>query len=344
MKLGRISLQSPAGPVSRIVAVHPDQGRVVDLAKAETLRLMGRGASHEAAWRVASALFPGSMSAAIALGDVFLDSAHAADQSRGVDAAIPIEGVTWLPAVDPPAVRDCLIFSKHIEQSLARVNMPVSPMLFELPAYYKVSPGTLIAHNDEVCWPSYTDYMDYELEFGFVVGRRSRNLTPDEAASHFFGMTIYNDFSARDIQGREMQLGLGPTKSKDFATAIGPWITTADELGGFAKLDLARLSAVARVNGAVWSRGVTTGALWSPCELLAYISQGDEVQPGDIIGSGTVGNGCGLELGKRLSPGDVIELEVSGVGVLRNRIGAKAQGRWWPSRRPSGVLASLARA
>lgn len=335
MKLGRIEVQGIDGPVSRIVAVHPDQGRVVDLATAEALRMMAHGATEAAARRYAAAVFPPSMAAAISLGGRFLDSAREADEKRGADASRPIEGLKWLAATDPVTVRDCLTFVTHIEQSLKRVNMKINPMFLEIPAFYKASAATLIGHETEVQWPGYTEYMDYELELGFVIGRTAHNLTPEEAGEYFFGLTIYNDFSARDIQGREGQLGLGPTKGKDFATAIGPWITTFDEFGGIDGLKIDQLRPVARVNGEVKSEGDTKRMLFTPRELVAYISQGDWIRPGDIIGSGTVGNGCGLEFGRRLSPGDVVELELPGVGVLRNRLGQPEKSRWWPSKRPN---------
>ena len=171
--------------------------------------------------------------------------------------------------------------------------------------------------------------MDYELELGFVVGRTGRNLSPEQAPSHLFGVTIFNDFSARDIQLNEMRLQLGPAKGKDFATAVGPWITTVDAL------DLADLDMRARVNGEEWSHGNSGSIWWNPGELLAYISWGETLQPGDLVGSGTVGLGCGLELGRRLEPGDVVELEVSGIGVLRNRLGQPEGEGWEPRPRPA---------
>jgi 2-keto-4-pentenoate hydratase/2-oxohepta-3-ene-1,7-dioic acid hydratase in catechol pathway len=140
-------------------------------------------------------------------------------------------------------------------------------------------------------------------------------------------VTIYSDFSARDIQAKEMTLTLGPTKGKDFGTGIGPWITTVDEL------DLDAMTMIARVNGEEWSRGSSGTIMWSAAELLAYISTAERLQPGDLIGSGTVGGGCGLELDRRLSPGDVVELEVEGIGVLRNTLGQPQAAAWTPARR-----------
>ena len=335
MKLGRIEMQSIDGRVGRIVAVHPERDRVVDLATAEVRRLMAHGASESAARRYAAAVFPPSMAAAIALGERFLDSAREADATHGADASHPMNGLSWLPATDPVVVRDCLTFVRHIEQSVKRVNMRISPIFLELPAFYKASAATLIGHEAEVEWPGYTEYMDYEFELGFVVGRAAHNLIPEEAGACLFGLTIYNDFSARDIQAKEGQLGLGPTKSKDFATAIGPWITTIDEFGGVDGLKIDQLKPIGRVNGKITTEGDTSRMLWTPRQLIAYISQGDFIQPGDIIGSGTVGNGCRLEFGERLSPGDLIELDLPGVGILRNRLGQPQRSRWWPAKIPN---------
>ncbi|HLH67888.1 MAG TPA: fumarylacetoacetate hydrolase family protein [Candidatus Dormibacteraeota bacterium] len=327
MKLGRISREGIDGPEARLVAVLPEQGRVVDLRAAERLRLIGRHASPEAAARLAAATFPGSMASAIGAGPIFLEMATEALARCGDDASLELEGLTWLPAVDPPVVRDCMAFKEHLSNAAARLGHEVHPTAYELPAYYKASQSSLIGHEAVVPWPPYTSWMDYELELGFVIGRSGRNLMPEQAAAHLFGVTIYNDFSARDIQGREMQLNLGPAKGKDFATAVGPWVTTLDEL------DLTDLDMRARVNGEEWSRGNAGSIWWSPAELIAYLSWGENLQPGDLIGSGTVGRGCGLELGRRLQPGDVIELEVSGIGVLRNRLAHPEAGGWQPTPR-----------
>jgi 2-keto-4-pentenoate hydratase/2-oxohepta-3-ene-1,7-dioic acid hydratase in catechol pathway len=133
-----------------------------------------------------------------------------------------------------------------------------------------------------------------------------------------------NDFSARDVQAREMTAGFGPTKGKDFATALGPWITTLDEV------DLTDLDMVARVNGEEWSRGSTSSLMWSVEELVAFASRGEAIVAGEVIGTGTVGLGCGLELYRKLKPGDVVEIEIASVGVLRNVIGHPSPSRWTP--------------
>jgi 2-keto-4-pentenoate hydratase/2-oxohepta-3-ene-1,7-dioic acid hydratase in catechol pathway len=322
--------------------VHPGESRVVDLVTAEAIRLLAKGATKTAAYRVANAQFPSSMSDAIGLGELFLDRAREADASRGDDASHSFEKIAWQPAADPAVLRDCLTFPVHINKAMHVVNVKASPVLLQLPGFYKTSPSTIIGHDAEVPWPAYTKFMDYELELGIVVGREGRNLTPAEAETAIFGFTIFNDFSARDIIAQEMQIGLGPAKGKDFASGLGPWITTSDEFGGSRNFNIGELKATARVNGEVWSVGDPRHMIWSPAELVAYISQGDNLRPGDVIGSGTVGNGCTLELtDRRLKPGDVVELEVAGLGVLRNSLGQPEPSRWWPTRKSNPLLPNL---
>ena len=166
-------------------------------------------------------------------------------------------------------------------------------------------------------WPAYSRIIDYELEIGAVIGRGGRNLAPGDALARVFGYTVFNDFSARDEQYIEMQGQLGPAKGKDFDTgnALGPWITTADEVG-----DPQDLEMIARVNGEIWSRGNSRDMKHGFRDIVAYASLEETLYPGEILGSGTVGGGCGNELGRFLKDGDVVELEVGRIGRLRNRI------------------------
>jgi len=336
MKLGRILRNSLEGAVPRLVVVQPERECVIDLATAEYQRLLGTGASEEAARRLASALYPSSMSAAIAAGPTFLTAAtRTASTSVGDGSALlPFEQVQWLAPLDPPVMRDCLAFEQHLRNSFKGDLVPpqAMPQHYQMPLYYKGNPLTLIGHEQEVLWPDYTQKMDYELELGFVIGRAGKDLTPEQVKAYLFGVTIFNDFSARDIQMQEMMGLLGPAKGKDFATALGPWITTMDEL------DVHHLMMLARVNGEEWSRGSSSTMMWQVEEIIAYASKGEGIQVGELIGSGTVGFGCGLELGKLLKPGDVVELEVEGVGVLRNRVGAPAPAGWMPERRAPATV------
>ncbi|MGH9120062.1 MAG: fumarylacetoacetate hydrolase family protein, partial [Acidimicrobiales bacterium] len=167
-------------------------------------------------------------------------------------------------------------------------------------------------------------FLDYELELAVVIGRQGADLRPDEARSHVFGVTIMNDFSARDLQMREMTASLGPAKGKDFATSIGPWITTMDEL------DADRLEMVARVNGEEWTRNSMATITWTIDELVAYVSRAETLGPRQVIATDTVGRGSGLELYRKLRPGDVVELDIDGIGTLRNRLAHSVGDRWAP--------------
>jgi len=299
-------------------------GWSIDLAIAERRRLQRRGATLDAARRMALATFPGSLTSCIGLGVELLDRATTTLASADESAYLPLDGLVWLPAADPPVLRDAMAFEEHLQRAFSRSGLKIPELYWQIPAYYKGSQAGLIGHDTEVTWPAYTRAMDYELELGFVVGPGGRNLTPEQAERHLFGVTIYADFSARDIQIREMTLQLGPAKGKDFATALGPWLTTIDEL------NVMNLDMTARVNGEEWSRGSSATITWTPAELLAYISYGENMLAGDVIGSGTVGNGCGLEIGRSLSPGDVVEMEIAGVGVLRNTLGQPEHAGWNP--------------
>jgi 2-keto-4-pentenoate hydratase/2-oxohepta-3-ene-1,7-dioic acid hydratase in catechol pathway len=234
------------------------------------------------------------------------------------------------PIPRPPRIRDFLCFELHVRQSRANrylfgmgteridpAKIEIAKVWYERPVYYKGNPFSVVGHDAEVHWPSYSRTIDYELEIGLVIGKGGKNVSREKALEHVFGYTIFNDFSARDEQYSEMQGQLGPAKGKDFDTgnAMGPWITTADEIG-----DPQALSMKARVNGETWSDGNSSSMHHKFRDIVAYSSVEETLYPGEILGSGTVGGGCGNELGKFMKHGDVIELEVGGIGVLRNRI------------------------
>jgi 2-keto-4-pentenoate hydratase/2-oxohepta-3-ene-1,7-dioic acid hydratase in catechol pathway len=242
-----------------------------------------------------------------------------------------LKGVKLLaPIPRPPRIRDFLCFELHVRQSRANrylfgigtervdpAKVEIAKVWYERPIYYKGNTFSVVGHDAEVHWPAYSRIIDYELEIGLVVGRGGKNIGKRDALSHVFGYTVFNDFSARDEQFIEMQGTLGPAKGKDFDTgnAFGPWITTADEIG-----DPQNLRMQARVNGESWSDGNSRDMKHGFADVVAYSSLEETLHPGEILGSGTVGGGCGNEQGRFMKHGDVIELEVSGIGVLRNRI------------------------
>jgi len=329
VKLGRIKVAAPDGDQPRIVAVLEEEGRIVDLARAYAAVLRGRGANADGAARVARTLFPSSMSKALAAGDIFRESAEAALDAAD-DATLPIDSVSWIAAVDSPVIRDSLTYPAHMENFTKSVGGKYPDrQIFKTPPYFKGSVSMIYGTGEEVPYPSYTEFLDWELEIGIIVGRQGHNLNPEQAERHIFGYTIFNDFSARDVQKGEMGAGMGPQKGKDFAFGIGPWITTADEIG-----PIADLKASVRVNGELVSTTAADGGIFSPAELVAWVSVSDNVLPGDLIATGTLPNGSGLEVGRNLKPGDVLELQLDRVGVLRTPIGQPEVAPWWPQEKP----------
>lgn len=319
MRLLRFLVQTAAGAVPRLGALDPSGKQVVDLAAAYARRLQAVGTDLRAAEQVAGRIFAENMRDFIALGSWGLEQAWAAVEFAvdlpGPPVTYPLDQVRLLAPVQPQVLRDCLAFEEHTKNAYARLNLPVPPAWYEMPVYYKGNPLMVVGPDEDVRWPAYSQVMDYELEVAIVIGPGGRDIPAAQAHRHIYGITILNDFSARDIQAREMSVGLGPAKGKDFAYALGPWLVTLDEVP-----DLYNLELEGRVNGQVWSRGNTRTIYWKFDQIIEHISAGEILAPGDVIGSGTVGNGCGLELGRFLEPGDVVELEVGGIGTLRNRV------------------------
>jgi 2-keto-4-pentenoate hydratase/2-oxohepta-3-ene-1,7-dioic acid hydratase in catechol pathway len=332
MKLGRVQRTGPSGPTPRVVIVDVKAGVVVDVQRAEQVRLERLGFTPAAARRLVAARLPQDIAEGLGAPSYREDLESALSVDPPDDAVLELAAVTWLTPIEPPRFRDFMAFEQHYLSARHLRGTPVPDVLYELPVYYKGSHHSLIAHDASVPWPGYCDWMDFELELGFVVGRAGIDLTPEAAERCLFGVTLLNDFSARDRQFEEVAAGLGPAKGKDFATAVGPYIATVDEL------DLLSVQLEARVNGEVWSSGLSGSAQWSPAELLAYLSQGEPLIPGELIGSGTVGGGCGLELGRRLIPGDVVELSAAELGRLRNQLGSPSPASWSPPRRVPGRM------
>ncbi len=213
--------------------------------------------------------------------------------------------------------RDFYAHEKHVAKGFEKRNEPVPPAWYEIPAYYKGPTTGFIGHDEIVPWPAYTQKLDYELEFGLVIGRDGKNIKAEKAKDHIFGYTIFNDISARDIQKKEMAIRLGPAKGKDFCSVVGPVIVTADEFD-FKEPNL-KMSAI--INGDVWSEGYTADSHYSWAEMIEHASREEWLLATDFMGSGTVGTGCGLEIDKWIQPGDVVELEIEKIGRLKNIIG-----------------------
>ncbi len=233
--------------------------------------------------------------------------------------------VTLHPPVSrPPTVRDFYAFETHVRNARARRKLEVPPEWYEFPAFYFSNPGSLVGDGAVVQRPAWTQALDYELEIACVIGARARNVPADGWRSVVAGFTILNDWSARDVQRKEMAIGLGPAKGKDFATSLGPALVTLDELEGKRRGDHFDLAMEARVNGATLSRGNAKDLHFTFGQMIARASQDVYLFPGDVIGSGTVGTGCILELGTEvhpwLTPGDEVSLEIERLGTLTNKI------------------------
>jgi 2-keto-4-pentenoate hydratase/2-oxohepta-3-ene-1,7-dioic acid hydratase in catechol pathway len=219
------------------------------------------------------------------------------------------------PLPNPPSLRDFIAFEDHIAATSKKRGQPIPPEWYKFPVYYKGNHRTIIGPEDALPWPLDTAKLDYELELACVIGRQGRDISEQQARDYIAGYTIMNDFSARDIQFQEMACRLGPAKGKDFATALGPCLVTPDEIA-----DLGTVTMIARVNGEEWSRGRFGTIHWSFPQMIAHVSRGETIYPGDIFGSGTVGGGCGLEMDRYLKPGDVVELEIQPIGILKTQV------------------------
>jgi fumarylacetoacetate (FAA) hydrolase len=210
------------------------------------------------------------------------------------------------PVLQPPSVRDFYAFEQHVKTARASRGLDVPQEWYELPFFYFSNAAAIYGPGDAIRKPAETNELDYELEVAAIIG----------ADGEIGGFTIMNDWSARDLQRAEMRVGLGPSKGKDFATSLGPVVVTPDELDGSSG------TMLARVNGEERSRGELGDMHHSWGSIVAHAARNTRLLPGDVLGSGTVGTGCILEQGdgRWLQPGDVVELEVEGIGILRNTI------------------------
>ncbi len=263
-------------------------------------------------------------------------SAHVADQRLALTEMHTVGLASPVPI--PASIRDCMEFRQHVVGSMQaivrRLCRPIgwidqlssrvlrTPLIrpprvwSERPLYYKGNCRSVIGTGSDVAWPRQTQQLDFELEFGVFIRGCCKDVSVETARHHIGGYSLFNDFSARDIQLREMQGRLGPAKGKDFDTgnAIGPYLVTPDEI------DERSLDFEVRVNGETWSKSSSATMKLSFAELISFISRDETLYPGDFIASGTMPNGCGLELDRWLQVGDVIELDGGPLGVLRNQI------------------------
>jgi fumarylacetoacetate (FAA) hydrolase len=258
-----------------------------------------------------------------------LSEAERAERLQGLGA--PIAPLAYSPPIlIPPSVRDFYAFEAHVRNARRKRGFDAPPPeWYEAPTFYFSNPACLIGHEQPVRKPPDTNALDFELEWAVIIGRAGGDFSLQEAEAAIAGFTLLNDWSARDIQAREMRIGLGPAKAKDFATSLGPWVVTPDELEVWRVPDPARgsrwtIRLTARINGQLITQGLASEMHWTFAELIAHASRNTRLQIGDVIGSGTVGGGCLLEYPDGTYPwlqvGDVVELEAEGIGVLRNWI------------------------
>jgi len=332
MRLVTFQLDTPLGSVQRGGVLTQDGVIDYALARAAFLDAQGWGA----ALAVGEGETPTDVLSLLQRGPRALEAVHEAIEhvrGHGVEAfegatvAHPAGARLLAPLPRPRSLRDYLVVEEHLRN--ARGSEP-PPEWFKIPAHYKGNVDAIYGPEDEVPWPYYTEKLDYELEICAVIGRSGRSISVEDAGAYIAGYTIYNDWSARDIQRREMSIGVGPGVGKDFASSIGPCIATPDEFDR----DSATLSA--RIDGEEWSSGVLGKMQFSFEEIIEWTSMETTLHPGDLLGSGTVGRGCGLELDRWLLPGSLVELEAEGIGVLRNRVGQKPA---MPASAPGGVKA-----
>lgn len=240
-----------------------------------------------------------------------------------------VEKVKFLSPIHPKTLRDAYAFETHVKTANRNRGQDVPVNWYKFPVFYFSNPTNDFGHDDVIPHPAYTNAIDFELEIAVIIGKAGTNIKAEDASKHIFGYTIFNDWSARDLQVQEMKVNFGPVKSKDFASSYGPVIVTHESLSDKAttRPGVYDLLMTAKINGAEVSRGNFNDIYWSFGDIIARASESVMLQPGDVIGSGTVGTGCLYELTKNQGPwlneGDVVELEVERIGLLRNTVGAK---------------------
>jgi 2-keto-4-pentenoate hydratase/2-oxohepta-3-ene-1,7-dioic acid hydratase in catechol pathway len=327
MRLVSFVVASTVGPLTRVGAVLPD-GRYADLQAGYRALLSAGGMNDAGATRISEAIVPRDMVAFIESGGFALEAARKAVDWIATQGEAAPDGARLVydpsevrllsPIPRPPLIRDFMAFEQHLKNIYPKLGREIPPAWYELPVYYKGNPSAAGADGDIIAMPSYAERLDFEFEFAAVIGKGGTNIPRGEAMRHIYGYMIYNDFSARDIQQREMSVGLGPAKGKDFAKAhvFGPWLVTADEIA-----DIYALKMTAKVNDKAWTDSSTSTMHWRFDQMIAHASMNEVLVPGEILGSGTVGGGSAAEMGSSLTHGDKVELTVEGLGTLTNKVG-----------------------
>ena len=267
--------------------------------------------------------------ALLELGDSSIDRVRDALDRRFAAPQVPLNSVRLRsPILQPPTIRDFMIYEEH---ATAQGTRQREEAWYRMPIFYFSSPLRIFGPEDTIAYPSASELLDYELEIGCVIGRNGTDVSEADAMSYIAGFCIFNDWSCRDLQRDESAVGLGPAKGKDAASSLGPWLVTTDELAPYLREGRLHVKCSAKVNGDFWvkdSDGGLSYHTWG--SMVERASRDSRIAPGDVLGCGTVGGGSigeairkGYEHARFLQPGDVVEMEVEGIGVLRNTISPK---------------------
>jgi 2-keto-4-pentenoate hydratase/2-oxohepta-3-ene-1,7-dioic acid hydratase in catechol pathway len=290
---------------------------IIDLNRACLEFMELRGEDEDFLERYCSAILPKDMLSLLQAGERALNLIKDILRYKEVlEVLTPLESVKLTsPLPRANTFRDFLAFRGHVEASFKRRGMVVPPEWYKRPVYYKGDPRIFVGHNEDIPWPKYSNHLDLELEIAAITYKKGKDLKGEEAKEYIIGYTILNDFSARDVQMEEMKCLLGPSKGKDFVKSLGPYIVTRDEIN-----NILGLNVKAEVNGEVWCDTKIKDMQWSFEEMISYVSQDEFIRPGDVFGSGTITGCTGIDIGRSLRNGDIIDLYVEGIGVLRNKV------------------------
>ncbi len=274
--------------------------------------------------------------ALLALDDSSVDRVGDALAGGKAAPAVALDAVRLRsPILQPPTVRDFIVYEEHASSQGTREPNEV---WYRMPVFYFSNTLCIYGPDDTVPFPSTSNQFDYEMEIGAVIGRNGADVSQDSALSYIAGFCIFNDWSARDVQFDEMAFGLGPAKGKDTASTLGPWVVTTDEMSPYIRSGRLTVKCQVRVNGESWlTDGDAAAAYYTWGEIVQRASKDSRIAPGDVIGSGTVGGGSvreairkGCEAARFLKPGDAVEMEVEGIGTVRNTLGEKRADPSYP--------------
>ena len=323
MKLVTFAIHTPLGEVRRVGALKDEM--VFDLAAIHAWQLAEQGVYEARA--LAEATIPPDMTDFLSRWPVAREAAtqalafageFTADTVSPLGARVAYESGQYRICIPlrPRRIKDYLVYEEHKKKSMARKGMTLPDLWHRMPTYTNRNTYGLADPGEEIVWPTYSKKLDFEFELAVVIGKQGRDVKPEDAHEYIAGFTIFNDFSARDVQADEGRIGAGAGKSKDFdqGNVLGPCIVTPDEIDG------SDVEMILRVDGEEWSRGHTRGMKFSWGQIIENASRGETMYPGDVFASGTMDNGCCLELERWFRPGATIEMEAAGIGVLKNRV------------------------